>query len=68
MTETEKSFNDFVTDARGFVDPAKIQAVRLYGLDKAKEFYKNPKHEMIDYFNYVSFARFSSGIMMQEGW
>mgnify|MGYP007056169200 FL=1 len=32
---------DFVVDAKGFVDPIKLVAVDTYGLDKAIEMYKN---------------------------
>ena len=32
---------DFVTDKDGFVDPEKVTAVDLYGLDQAKEMFAN---------------------------
>lgn len=34
---------EFVTDKHGFVDPEKIEAVDLYGLDKAREMWANGK-------------------------
>ena len=34
---------EFVTDEHGFVDPEKIEAVDLYGLDKAREMWANGK-------------------------
>ena len=32
---------EFVTDKSGFVDPEKVEAVELYGLEKAKEMWKD---------------------------
>lgn len=31
----------FVTDKKGFVDPEKVEAVNIYGLEKAKEMWKD---------------------------
>ena len=34
---------EFVTDKGGFVDPEKVEAVELYGLEKAVEMWKDGK-------------------------
>lgn len=36
-----KEIEEFVTDKSGFVDPEKVEAVEIYGFEKAKEMWKN---------------------------
>ncbi len=36
-----KEIEDFVTDKTGFVDPEKIEAVEIYGFEKAKKMWEN---------------------------
>ena len=38
---THKEIETFVTDEHGFVDPEKMEAVNIYGLEKAKEMWKD---------------------------
>lgn len=39
--ETHKEIETFVTDEYGFIDPEKLEAVNIYGIEKAKEMWKD---------------------------
>ena len=36
-----KAIEDFVCDNKGFVDPEKVEAVEIYGLEKAMEMWRD---------------------------
>lgn len=36
-----KAIEDFVCDNKGFVDPEKAEAVEIYGLEKAREMWRD---------------------------
>lgn len=36
-----KNIEDFVCDKRGFIDPEKVEAVEIFGLEKAREMWRD---------------------------
>lgn len=62
MTDREKQIEEFIYDG-DFIDPAKYQAVRIYGLEKAKEMWKDgePNFNIIQNLNLIGCQRYLSG-------
>lgn len=62
MTDKEKEIEKFIYDGE-FIDPAKYQAVRIYGIEKAKEMWKDgkPDWKTLQNLNTIGCQRYLTG-------
>lgn len=62
MTDKEKEIEKFIYDGE-FIDPAKYQAVRIYGIEKAKEMWEDgePDWKTLQNLNTIGCQRYLTG-------